>query len=197
VTRAERSYRRRLADHHLFGLLADFPAVMLTGARATGKATTAWQRVQQTEQLDVPGVAAAYWADPDAALRPAARPVLLDDWQGVPEVLAAVERVVDVDPTPGQLLLTGSVRAELTNEMWAGTGRVIRLTMQGLTERELAGHLDATQPAFLTSLTTTGIADLHLSEPVPDLDAYVRMGMRRGLPELAYRKRTDRAPACG
>jgi hypothetical protein len=84
VARADRSYRTRLADHHLSGLLADFPAVMLTGARATGKTTTARQRVQQTEQLDVPGVAATYRADPDAALRRAARPVLLDEWQEVP-----------------------------------------------------------------------------------------------------------------
>jgi hypothetical protein len=86
------------------------------------------------------------------------------------------------------------VRAELTNEMWAGTGRGIRLTMQGLTERELAGHLDPAQPTFLTSLTTTGIADLHLPEPVPDLDAYVRMGMRSGSPTGSVR---SRAPVCG
>ncbi len=191
MTRVDRSYRTRLADPYLSGLLTDFPAVMLTGARATGKTTTARQRVQQTEQLDVPAVAATYRADPNAALRRAARPVLLDEWQEVPEVLAAVKRVVDVDPTPGQFLLTGSVRAELTNEMWAGTGRVIRLTMQGLTERELDGGLDPVRPAFLTSLVTTGIADLRLPSPVPDLDAYVRLALRSGFPELAYRERTE------
>ncbi len=57
-------------------------AVLITGARATGKTTTAAQRVAWVDRLDAPGVAAAYRGDPDAALRRAARPVLLDEWQG-------------------------------------------------------------------------------------------------------------------
>lgn len=191
MARGDPSYRRRLADHYLSALLADFPAVLLTGARATGKTTTALQRVSQADRLDVPGVAAAYRADPDAALRRASRPLLLDEWQEVPEVLAAVKRVVDTDATPGQFLLTGSVRAELAHEMWAGTGRVVRLAMHGLTERELHNRLEVTQPAFLTRLATTGLTDLRLPEPVPDIDAYVRLGMRSGFPEVAYRNRTE------
>lgn len=193
VTSADGAYRTRLADHHLTGLLADIPAVMLTGARATGKTTTALQRGQQTDKLGVPGAAAAYRADPDAALRRAARPLLLDEWQEVPEVLAAVKRVVDVDSTPGRFLLTGSVRAELTNERWAGTGRVIRLPMYGLTERELHDRLDPTRPGFLTRLAATGLADLRLPKVVPDLDGYVRLALRSGFPELAYRERAERS----
>lgn len=80
----------------------DFPAVLITGARATGKTTTAAQRVARVERLDEPGVAAAFRADPDAALRRAGRPVLIDEWQEVPGVLAAVKRAVDRDRTPGQ-----------------------------------------------------------------------------------------------
>ena len=112
-------YRARMADAHLAELLADFPAVMITGARAAGKTTTAAKHVARIVRLDEPGVAATYRADPDAALRRTDRPVLLDEWQEVPEVLAAVKRAVDLDPAPGQFVLTGSVRAELTNETWA------------------------------------------------------------------------------
>jgi len=108
-----------MADAHLAELLADFPAVMITGARAAGKTTTAAKHVARIVRLDEPGVAATYRADPDAALRRTDRPVLLDEWQEVPEVLAAVKRAVDLDPAPGQFVLTGSVRAELTNETWA------------------------------------------------------------------------------
>jgi uncharacterized protein len=50
-------------------------------------------------------------ADPDEALRRADRPRLIDEWQEVPEVLAAVKRTVDNDRTPGQFILTGSIRA--------------------------------------------------------------------------------------
>ena len=77
-------YRARMADSHLADLLADFPAVMITGARAAGKTTTAAKHVARIVRLDEPGVAAAYRADPDAALRRTHRPVLLDEWQEVP-----------------------------------------------------------------------------------------------------------------
>ncbi len=110
------AYQPRLADRYLADLMLSFPAVMITGARATGKTTSARQRVAQVAQLDEPGTANAFRADPDGALRRAERPLLIDEWQEVPEVLAAVKRSVDARPEPGQFVLTGSVRAELTTE---------------------------------------------------------------------------------
>jgi predicted AAA+ superfamily ATPase len=193
VSTAATTYRPRLADAYLDNLLGDCPAVLITGARATGKTTTAAQRVAQVERLDQPGTASAYRADPDAALRRAARPVLLDEWQEVPEVLAAVKRVVDVDATPGQFLLTGSVRAELTNETWAGTGRIVRTTMYGLTERELNDRIDAARPAFLHCLATGAVDDLTIPATPPSIDDYVTLALRSGFPELAYRSRNERS----
>jgi predicted AAA+ superfamily ATPase len=186
-------YRPRLADAYLSELMEEFPAVLITGARATGKTTTAAQRVGQVDRLDVPGVAAAYRADPDAALRRAARPVLIDEWQEVPEVLAAVKRAVDRDQTPGQFLLTGSVRAELTNELWAGTGRIVRTEIFGVTERELAGRLNPEQPAFLSTLARGALDHLVVPTAPPDIDEYLRLAVRGGFPEIAYRQRSDRA----
>ena len=154
-------YRARMADSHLADLLADFPAVMITGARAAGKTTTAAKHVARTVRLDEPGVAATYRADPDAALRRSDRPVLLDEWQEVPEVLAAVKRAVDLDPTPGQFVLTGSVRAELAKETWAGTGRVVRMSMYPVVERERRDVLDPGRPSFLSRLATSGTEELH------------------------------------
>lgn len=119
------AYRPRPADVHLAELLAEFPAVMITGARATGKTTTAARHAAEVARLDEPGIAALYRTDPDAALRRASRTLLLDEWREVPTVLAAVKRADDRDRTPGQFILTGSVRAELGHEMWAGTGRMV------------------------------------------------------------------------
>lgn len=89
------------------------PAVLLIGPRATGKTTSARRRAASVVRLDRPGEAAAFSADPDAALSGMAEPVLLDEWQAVPSVLGAVKRAVDDDPRPGRFLLTGSVRADL------------------------------------------------------------------------------------
>lgn len=186
-------YRPRLVDGYLAELCADFPAVMVTGARASGKTTTAAQHVEQVVRLDEPGTAAAYRADPDAALRRTARPVLLDEWQEVPEVLAAVKRSVDQDATPGQFVLTGSVRAELTNETWAGTGRIVRMSMYPVVERERRDVPDFARSSFLDRLATSGLDDMTLPAAPPTIDDYVHLALRGGFPEVAYRQRSDRA----
>ena len=85
------AYLPRLADARLQQLVAEFPAVLVTGPRAAGKTTTACRLAAEILRLDDPAVAAAVRADPDAALRRSAEPVLLDEWQEVPEVLGSRE----------------------------------------------------------------------------------------------------------
>ena len=89
------------------------------------------------------------------------------------------------------ILLTGSVRAELTNEMWAGTGRTVRMSMYPLTERELRTCLDTGRPSFLERLAESGVDDLTLPAVVPDINDYIAAAVRGGFPEIAYRSRSD------
>jgi hypothetical protein len=58
--------------------------------------------------------------------------------QAAPGVLGAVKCALDEDGRPGRFPLTGSVRADLDSITWAGTGRLIRFTLHGLTQRELS-----------------------------------------------------------
>ena len=83
----------------------------------------------------------AFRADPDAALRGLAEPVLLDEWQVVPGVLGAVKRAVDIRPDPGRFIVTGSVRGDLEGDLWPGTGRLTRISMYGMTVREQIGAI--------------------------------------------------------
>src|SRR5262249_41248235 len=92
-------------------------------------------------RLDVPAQATVVRADPDAALRGLEEPILIDEWQLVPEVLGAVKRSVDEDPRPGRFVLTGSSQADLTASGWPATGRIVRLTMYLLVGRECYGDL--------------------------------------------------------
>ena len=115
-------YVPRLADARLRELLGGLPAVMVTGPRAAGKTTSARRLAASVLRLDDPGVAAVVVADPDAALRRLPEPILIDEWQEVPQVLGAVKRAVDDEPRPGRFVLTGSVQADLTASMWPGTG---------------------------------------------------------------------------
>ena len=185
-------YRARTADAYLAELMATFPAVMITGPRAAGKTTTAAQTVAQVDRLDEPGMAALYRADPDAALRRATLPLLIDEWQEVPEVLGAVKRWVDRDSSPGQFVLTGSVRAELDNEPWPGTGRVVRMDMYPLTEREVLGSTANKDGSFRARLAHQGAEPLTLPDTIPDIDGYISAALRGGFPEVAYRDLTRR-----
>ncbi len=127
--------------------------------------------------LDDPAQAGAVRADPDAVLRRAREPVLLDEWQEVPEVLGAVKRAVDADPHPGRFLLTGSLRAQLDQPMWPATGRVVSLRMYGLTEREVGGLTSTTGPSFIDKLSTADAAAIDLPAEVPDIAGYLEAGI--------------------
>lgn len=128
-----RSYIERLVDPWLAELVADVPAVLLVGPRAAGKTTTAARLARTVLRLDDRNVRAAIAADPDSVLRDADPPVLVDEWQLAPDVLAATKRLVDDDSSPGRFLLAGSAADDVGVQQWPGTGRVIRVPLWGLT----------------------------------------------------------------
>lgn len=176
-------YVPRLADTRIRDLLTELPAILITGPRATGKTTTARRFAKSVVRLDREAEAAAFRADPDIALRGLDEPILLDEWQEVPAVLGAVKRAVDDEPRPGRFLLTGSVRADLENQTWPCTGRLVRVNMQGLCVREseqLEGAL------FLERVLA---ADASALQPAGDenLSTYVQWALRGGFPEPALR----------
>jgi predicted AAA+ superfamily ATPase len=175
------SYLARSIEPLLRRLLAEVPAILLIGPRACGKTTTAARYAKTIVRLDRPAEAAAFRADPDAALRGLAEPILLDEWQAVPELLGAVKRAVDVESRPGRFLLTGSVRAELENQAWPGTGRLIRLVMGPMTAAERLGNA-----GVIPSLDRLSRQE-PLATPAspPDLRGYLELALQSGFPEAA------------
>ena len=108
---------------------------------------------------------------------------MIDEWQLVPEVLGAVKRAVDDRPSPHRYILTGSVGADLTAAGWPATGRVVRVPLWGLTERELAG--DASATPFLSVLFEGGVDAVPQPGDPLDLRGYIETALRGGYPEVA------------
>lgn len=184
------AYVPRLLDSELREVVAADPAALVVGPRACGKTTTTRRHTGSVLRLDVPAQAAVVTADPDAALRGLDEPILIDEWQLVPQVLGAVKRAVDDDPRPGRFVLTGSSQADLTTSGWPATGRIVRLTMYPLVGRER--HGDPASTSLVDRILSDG-ADA-FSNPTShwDLHDYVDEALTSGWPE-ALRVPGDRA----
>jgi predicted AAA+ superfamily ATPase len=174
-------YLPRLVDAYLDELLTQLPGVLVVGPRATGKTTTISRRARTVIRLAAGAEAAAFAADPDTALRGLEEPVLLDEWQEVPEVFGAAARAINADPRPSRYFLTGSVRAHLQNRVYAGTGRIVQISMYPMTVREKRGNAQA--PTFFDKVAAG--SELTVSRDTPDLRGYVDLALESGFPVAA------------
>lgn len=132
----------RIVGDALVERLAVMPAVVVTGARQSGKSTLAEHLVPgrrsyfSLDDLDALDLARR---DPDALLGARAQ-VTLDEVQRAPELLHAVKRAIDRDRTPGRFLLTGSANLLLMRQVSESlAGRASYLTLWPMTRREQQG----------------------------------------------------------
>ena len=132
----------RFVLHSLRDRLRVMPAVVVTGARQTGKSTLVRQlapadrRYRSLDDLDVIDAARR---DPDALVG-GDRPVTLDEVQRAPELLHAVKRAIDRRRRPGRFVLTGSANLLLMHRVSESlAGRASYLTLWPMTRREQRG----------------------------------------------------------
>lgn len=125
--------------------LADTPAVLINGARQTGKSTL----VQSTDfasqnrqylTFDDPGILAAARRDPNGFIAGLNLPVTLDEVQHVPELFPVIKAAIDRNRQPGQFLLTGSANVMLLPKLSDSfAGRMEVLTLWPFSQGELRG----------------------------------------------------------
>lgn len=127
-------YSRRILDTELDELLAGVSAVAIEGPKAVGKTATAIQRANTVYRLDDPSQAAIALADPSILIC-GPPPVLIDEWQRVPESWDVIRRAVDADSSPSRFLLTGSANPA-NPSTHSGAGRIVRVRMRPMSLAE-------------------------------------------------------------
>jgi len=133
-------YKQRLITERLKKLASTFPVVVITGARQSGKSTLLSHVFPETEaivfdpSIDIAGAR----RDPDMFLDNHPSPVILDEIQYAPEVVAAVKRRVDKNRKPGLYILTGSQQWSVMRSISESlAGRAVFLQLEGFTISEI------------------------------------------------------------
>ncbi len=118
-------YGRCIVDNELDDLIDQLPAILLDGAKGVGKTATALQRCTSVRRLDTGLDNSLIAANPDIIAKDSS-PVLIDEWQLLPQVWDTIRRIVDDNPVGGQFILTGSAPGRTTH---SGAGRITTIRM--------------------------------------------------------------------
>lgn len=146
---------RRLAPV-LLDAARHFPAVVVTGPRRAGKTTLLRKLFPKSEYvlLEDPDIQARVRSDPRAFLEAFRSPVLFDEIQNTPELLAYVRTLIDTGPRrTGQWLFTGSQEAPLMqgiSESMAGRAAILQLLPFSLSETKKVTLLHGGFPEVLS-----------------------------------------------
>ncbi|MBO6574466.1 MAG: ATP-binding protein [Rhodothermales bacterium] len=201
------AYRTRIVDKELDELLPQLPAISLEGPKGVGKTETASRRAATTYQLDRQAQFEVMRASPDL-LTEGTPPILIDEWQRIPESWDAVRRAVDDNPAPGRFLLTGSASPS-TPPTHSGAARIVSVRMRpySLQERDLAScTVSLSELLRGEAARVSGACDLELRDYTEEivrsgfpairrysgralraqLDSYIQRLVDRDFPEAGY-----------
>lgn len=145
-------YLKRIIEDRLNYLSKHFPAVVITGARQTGKTTLIKQAAGDSityVTLDYPQIRNLAVSDPELFLQQYNPPLIIDEIQYAPGLLPYIKIEIDKDRKNGQYYLTGSQAFRLMKNVSESlAGRVGILNLYGFSRAEI---LNKNETPFLPS----------------------------------------------
>jgi len=119
-------------EPRLKSLAKQFPAMVLTGPRQSGKSTVCQKVFAHLPYvtLESPDVRAFASEDPRGFLKQFPKGAVLDEIQNSPQITSYLQEIIDREPKPGRWVLTGSHNLsvmESTSQSLAGRSAVVHL----------------------------------------------------------------------
>ena len=153
-------YRPRAIENKLIDLAKHFPVIVVTGARQVGKSTLLSHLFgKSAEHIVFDPVTDEFGArrDPQFFLQQHKTPIILDEIQYAPELLAIIKKLVDKDRSPGQFYLTGSQNLSVIKSISESmAGRAVVVDMDVMTVPERNGTADNGFVFWLETILTLG-----------------------------------------
>lgn len=183
--------KRRLADV-MAARFAEEPVLVLNGPRTVGKSTLLIQLAERLGRTvvdcDDPATRTAVRADPGRFVE-SSEPVLIDEYQHVPELLDAIKAQLNRDLRPGRYVLAGSTRyAAIPVTAQALTGRVDIIPVLPLSQ----GEIDGVTETFIGRLLDDAGIEMEAKRTSATRDEYARRATSGGMP-VALRRPPGRS----
>ena len=176
-------YKKRLMDDLLDDYKESKFAILIEGAKATGKTSTCEQIVETSYYLDNPIQRDVIESNPEMIFMKDVD-LLIDEWQRLPEIWGIVRRKVDKGVFSSTIFLTGS-SPSLQPNIHSGSGRILRFKMRPLSIQERQIEESS---VFLSQLLKEGLSENFTFETTLTLSDYLDEVFKSGFPGIRGEK---------
>ncbi|MBO9572929.1 MAG: ATP-binding protein [Chitinophagaceae bacterium] len=183
---------KRYITKSIVEALQDTPAILITGARQTGKSTLCQELIEKGSfegpmiTLDDPVTLLAVKNDPLGFLQDIGKHAIIDEVQRAPELFLSMKKLIDEDRKGRRFILTGSADVMTLPKVGDSlAGRIEMHTLWPLSQAEIHEK----KPTFLETLVS---AESRFSGKKTDWQQIMEAIKRGGYPEALERNSESR-----
>lgn len=173
-------YKERLIDKKIDEYLNIFGAISIVGPKWCGKTWTSLAHAESVKYINSNDKKTFRLAQMDInQVLSGVYPILIDEWQLIPEIWDGVRRKCDFDKINGKYILTGSATEKEKKIDHSGAGRICKLEMSTMSLYESG---DSTGSVSLNDLFIDGKVKNHVTKEIT-LEEIANLILKGGWPE--------------